>query len=81
MKITIDINDEQITALKEWKPLLKNAIEDFEDRLFPEGHDFSYSAPEIIEEQDFLSSRLKFMKKLVKIIDKMLKECNVETSK
>lgn len=72
--IEIEINSEQINALQEWKPLLKNAIDDFELKAYPEDYDYYISPPEVVEEQKFLRSRINLMKTLISHIDNVLSE-------
>lgn len=76
--IEIEINSEQINALQEWKPLLKNAISNYELEAFPEDHDYFISPPELVKEQKFIRSRINLMKTLISHIDNVLNYWNKE---
>jgi len=75
MKKTINIvaTEDQLKALEEWKGLLENTKKDFEYRIFPEGKDLSYTAPEVIKEQEVLKHRITLMTNLISFINEVLR--------
>jgi len=74
MEITVDVTYEQIEALKEWEPMLKYALDDYEFRAYPENHDYSINPPEIIQEQKFIRNRIKLIKELISHINNIVNE-------
>ena len=72
MKIEIEITEEQLQAITEWRELVIPTKKDFERRIYPEDHDFSYSAPEILQEQEMLKSRAKAMGHLIDLANEII---------
>lgn len=72
--INVKITKEQFKALTEWKDLLENTKKDFEHRIFPESKDLSYTAPEVIKEQEVLKHRIILMTNLISFINEVSKE-------
>lgn len=74
MKIKINITFEEMEAIKEWKPMLEYAKKEYMLSAYPEDHDYSINAPEIVEEQRFIKKRIGLISNLVNLSEKILKE-------